>query len=188
MASTSCIRWQAESTASPAQLTCLHVRVAHWAEAGGEFKSKFGVRSGVHLSVHLRSVMRSAESFSREKHLITASVLRAPVAFEKGAKSLFSKSSERKLITSAQTPGRDWEVWRGRNYTGGATVRGWGTHAESGARQPLSPLHTSSFQFDCKQDLTLQTFLFCCGGRGANSPTDSTSKSSLPAVEKILRF
>lgn len=81
-----------------------------WREAGGEFKSKFGVRSGVHLSVHLRSVMRSAESFSREKHLITASVLRAPVAFEKGAKRLFSKSSEGKLITSAQTPGRDWEV------------------------------------------------------------------------------
>lgn len=111
MASTSCIRWQTESAASPAPLTCLHVRFARRAEAGGgEFKSKFGVCSGVHLSVHLRSVMRSAESFSREKHLITASVLRAPVAFEKGAKSLFSKSSEGKLITSAQTPGRDWEV------------------------------------------------------------------------------
>lgn len=54
--------------------------------------------------------MRSEESFSREKHLITASVLRAPVAFRKEAKSLFSRGSGGKLITSAQTPGRDWEV------------------------------------------------------------------------------
>lgn len=75
-----------------------------------EFKSKFRVGSEVHLSVHLRSVMRSAESFSREKHLITASVLRAPVAFRKEAKSLFSRGSEGKLITSAQTPGRDREA------------------------------------------------------------------------------
>lgn len=161
MATTSCIHRQAESAAPPVQLTCLHVRFARRAETAGEFKSKFGVRSGVHLSVHLRSVMRSAESFSREKHLITASVLRAPVAFEKGAKSLFSRSSEGKLITSTQTPGRDWEVSERME------LHGW-HHCQRPTRscRELCPSAfiattrpTFSFQFNCKQDLTLQTFV-----------------------------
>lgn len=104
---TSCIHWKAESKNLTA---CLHVRFACGRNRRREFKSKFGVRNGVHLSVHLRSVMRSAESCSREKNLITASVLRAPVAFRKEAKSLFSQGSEGKLITSAATSGRDREV------------------------------------------------------------------------------
>lgn len=87
MASTSCIRWQAESAASPAQLTCLHVRFARRDEAGGEFKSKFGVRSGVHLSVHLRSVMRSAESFKR-KTLNNSVCPPSSSGFRKGSEKL----------------------------------------------------------------------------------------------------
>lgn len=125
MASTSCIRWQTESAASPAPLTCLHVRFARRAEAGGgEFKSKFGVCSGVHLSVHLRSVMRSAESFSREKHLITASVLRAPVAFEKGAKACLARALRGNSLPVRRRQGGTGKYRRGRNYTGGATVGG----------------------------------------------------------------
>lgn len=78
--------------------TCAHVCTCdlHTEEMGGQ-----SLKS-MHLSTHLRSVMRSGESFSREKHLIIASVLRAPVALRKEAKSLFSRGSEGKLITRHQ--------------------------------------------------------------------------------------
>lgn len=117
--------WQAESKNLR---TCLHVRFAHGRNGRTEFKIKFGVRNGVHLSTHLRSVMRSGERFSREKHLIIASVLRAPVALRKEAKSLFSRGSEGKLITRHQGETEKYRTWQ--KYTGGVTVRGWCAHAD----------------------------------------------------------
>lgn len=171
MASWGCIHWQTESKNLPA---CLHMRFARGRNRRREFKSKFGVRSGVHLSVHLRSVMRSAESFSREKHLITASVLRAPVAFRKEVKSLFSQGSEEKLITSTQTPGSTGEDRNTRE----ASL--WEADAlmQTCACHPLSPHHIFLFQFNCKQVVTLWRFLFFCGFCSAKSVADSAYKSS----------
>lgn len=40
--------------------------------------------SEVDLRMHLRSVMRSAENFSREEHLMTVSAPQAPVHFQSG--------------------------------------------------------------------------------------------------------
>lgn len=164
---TSCIHWQAESKNL---LACLHMRFARRGNRRREFKSKFGVRSGVHLSVHLRSVMRSAESFSREKHLITASVLRAPVALRKEAKSLFSLGSEGKLITSTQTPGSAGED---RN-TRAASLWEADTLMQTCACHPSSTHHIFLFQFNCKQVVTLEV----CGGGSAKSAADSACESS----------
>lgn len=151
---TRCIHWQAKSKKACAWL---HVQFTRRRNRRREFNSKFGVRSWVHLSVHLRSVMRSAKSFSREKHLITASILQAPVAFRKEAKSLFSQGSEGKLITSAQAPGRS--TGEDRN-TRAASL--WEAEAlmQTLACHPLSRHHTFVFQFNCKQVVTLCTFLF----------------------------
>lgn len=122
---------------------CLHVRFARRRNGRREFKSKFGVRSGVHLSVHLGSIMRSAESSSREKHLIAASFLRASVAFRKEAKSLFSRGSEGKPITSAQTPGRNQEVPERTEMHG---QRHCDALKQTYACHPLSPHHIFLFQ------------------------------------------
>lgn len=163
--------WRVAFTCKQKAKTRPHV-CAHGLHAEGmegEFKSKFGVRSGVHLSVHLRSVMRSAESFSREKHLITASVLRAPVAFRKEAKSLFSRGSEGKLITSLQTPGRDREApERTEKVTLGVTVGGWCAHADPCLSSLITASHVVS-QLNCKQAVTRWRFLFFCGGCSAKS-------------------
>lgn len=180
---TRCIYWQAESKNSCA---CLHMRFARRRNGRREFKSKFGVRSWVHLSVHLRSVMRSVESFSREKHLITPSALQAPVAFKKEEKSLFSQGSEGKVITT-DTRERLGSTGQDRN-TQGASLREADALMQTCACHPLSSHHTFVFQFKCKQVVTLWTFLFFCGGCSAKSAADSAYKSSaLQLMRKTLR-
>lgn len=174
MVPTSCIHWRAERTDSPVQFWAhyLDARLRRRRDGRREFKSKFGVRSGVHLSVHLRSVMRSAESFSREKHLITTSVLRAPVAFRKEGKSLFSRGSEGKLITSAQTPGRGWDVSERTELHGRR-------HCQRLTRScrelcPSSFITTSHIPYSALTstvNTTLQTVLFCCASCSAKSAT-----------------